>query len=173
MTELQDILNQYGQQYKANHNLPIYVLKALNAIEICRTAELGAHEDVCDHCDYKKISYNSCRNRHCPKCQTSAKEKWIYNQKFNMLNIQYFHVVFTIPDKLNQLVYYNQSKMYNVFFKAVSETLQELANDKKYLGAQIGITTILHTWGQNLKDHHHIHCIVPAGGLDKLRKVEK
>ena len=170
MPELQDILKQYGKQYKEKHNLPIYVNKTLNAIEKCRTAELGAHEDICDHCGHKKISYNSCRNRHCPKCQTSAKEKWIYNQKFNVLNVQYFHVVFTIPDILNKVVYYNQTKMYNIMFKAVSETLQELANDKKYLGAQIGFTTILHTWGQNLKDHPHIHCIVPAGGLDSLGK---
>ena len=166
MPELQNILEQYGKQYKEKHNLPIYVKKTLNAIEKCRTAELGAHEDVCDHCGHKKISYNSCRNRHCPKCQLSAKEKWIYNQKFNVLNVKYFHVVFTIPDILNKVVYYNQTKMYNIMFKAVSETLQELANDKKYLGAQIGFTSILHTWGQNLKDHPHIHCIVPAGGLD-------
>ena len=170
MPELQDILNQYGKQYKQNHSLPIYVSKTLNAIEKCRTAELGAHEDVCDYCGHKKISYNSCRNRHCPKCLTSAKEKWIYNQKFDVLNVQYFHVVFTIPDELNKVVYYNQTKMYNVLFKAVSETLQQLGNDKKYLGAQIGFTSILHTWGQNLKDHPHIHCIVPAGGLDSLGK---
>ena len=170
MPELQNILEQYGKQYKEKHDLPIYVKKTLNAIEKCRTAELGAHEDICDHCGHKKISYNSCRNRHCPKCQTSAKEKWIYNQKFNVLNVQYFHVVFTIPDMLNKVVYYNQTKMYNIMFKAVSETLQELANDEKYLGAQIGFTTILHTWGQNLKDHPHIHCIVPAGGLDSLGK---
>ena len=99
MPELQDILNQYGKQYKQNHSLPIYVSKTLNAIEKCRTAELGAHEDVCDYCGHKKISYNSCRNRHCPKCLISAKEKWIYNQKFDVLNVQYFHVVFTIPDE--------------------------------------------------------------------------
>lgn len=170
MPELQDILEQYGKKYKEKHKLPIYVKKTLNAIEKCRTAELGAHIDVCDECGYEKISYNSCRNRHCPKCQISAKEKWIYNQKFDLLNVQYFHVVFTIPNILNKVVYYNQTKMYNILFKAVSETLQELANDKKYLGAQIGITTILHTWGQNLKDHPHIHCIVPAGGLDSLGK---
>ena len=137
------------KQYKQKHNLPIYVNKTLNAIEKCRTAELGAHEDVCDYCGHKKISYNSCRNRHCPKCLTSAKEKWIYNQKFDVLNVQYFHVVFTIPDELNKVVYYNQTKMYNVLFKSVSETLQQLGNDKKYLGAQIGFTSILHTWGQN------------------------
>ena len=110
MPELQNILEQYGKQYKEKHNLPIYVKKTLNAIE-----------------------------------------KWIYNQKFNVLNVQYFHVVFTIPDTLNKVVYYNQTKMYNIMFKAVSETLQELANDKKYLGSQIGFTTILHTWGSKLK----------------------
>ena len=168
MPEIQDILKQYREEYEQKHNLPIYIKKTLNAIEKCRTAELGMHEDVCDECGYKKISYNSCRNRHCPKCQSSAKEKWIYNQKFDLLNIKYFHVVFTIPDILNKIVYYNQTKMYNILFKSTSETLQELANDQKYLGAQIGFTTILHTWGQNLKDHPHIHCIVPAGGLDKL-----
>ena len=168
MPELQDILKEYGNEYKKEHNLPIYVKKTLSAIEKCRTAELGAHEDICDHCGHKKISYNSCRNRHCPKCQTSAKEKWIYNQKFNVLNVKYFHVVFSIPDILNPIVYYNQEKMYNILFKSVSETLQQLANDKKYLGAQIGFTTILHTWGQTLTQHPHIHCIVPSGGLNKL-----
>lgn len=170
MPELQDILNQYGEQYKELNNIPIYVKKTLKAIEVCRTSELGAHEDVCNYCGHKKISYNSCRNRHCPKCQNSAKEKWIYNQKFDVLNVQYFHVVFTIPNTLNKVVYYNQIKMYNVLFKSVSETLQQLANDRKYLGAKIGFTSILHTWGQNLKDHPHIHCIVPAGGLDSLGK---
>ena len=136
----------------------------------CRTAKLGAHEDVCDECGYTKISYNSCRNRHCPKCQMSQKEKWINAREQDLLDVQYFHAVFTVPEELNLIVYQNQTRMYNVLFKAVSETLLELGMDKKYLGAEIGFMTILHTWGQNIYFHPHIHCIIPAGGIDKMRK---
>lgn len=167
MVELQDILSEYGEEFKAKHHLSYEQTKAFSAILKCRTAELGGHMDICSSCGYSKPSYNSCRNRNCPKCQTFAKEKWINNQKCDLLNVQYFHVVFTVPAELNGIFYANQIQCYNLLFKSVSETLQELANDSKYLGASIGFTAVLHTWGQNLHYHPHIHCIVPAGGLDK------
>jgi len=167
MVEVQDILLKYGADFKAKHHLSYEQLKAMNAIQKCRTAELGGHLDICSSCGYSKPSYNSCRNRFCPKCQSLAKEKWINNQKCDLLNVQYFHVVFTVPAELNPVFYENQSICYNLLFRSVSETLQELAHDKKYLGASLGFTAVLHTWGQNLHYHPHIHCIVPAGGLDK------
>ena len=137
----------------------------MNAIENCRTAALGGHIDECENCGHIKISYNSCRNRHCPKCQGLAREMWLKQQKRNLLPTHYFHIVFTIPDTVNQLALRNQREVYSILFKACSETLLELALDKKYIGAKIGFISILHTWGQNLMDHPHIHCIVPGGGL--------
>ena len=137
----------------------------MTAVEVCRTAELGGHIDECDECGHIRISYNSCRNRHCPKCQTLAKERWLDDRKSDLLPVGYFHVVFTIPEELNYLALTNQKEIYPILFKAVSETLLELGKDRKYLGADIGVTTILHTWGQNLMYHPHIHCIVPSGGL--------
>ena len=147
-----------------------HVAKAVRAIEKCRTEELGYHEDVCDECGYTKISYNSCRNRHCPKCQSIAREKWIYNREFDLLNVKYFHVVMTIPSELYLVAKQNEVKVYNILFKAGAETLEELAKSKKYLGAQIGFMEVLHTWGQTLVYHPHIHIIVPAGGIDKVGK---
>jgi Putative transposase/Transposase zinc-binding domain len=145
----------------------------MRAIEVCRTAALGGHKDQCDHCGHVEISYNSCRNRHCPKCQTLRKEKWIEARSEDLLPIQYFHVVFTIPSELNPLVSMNRKVIYDLLFRSVSETLTELAHDPKYLGAGIGGISILHTWGQNLMDHPHLHCIVTGGGLssDKGRWV--
>jgi hypothetical protein len=137
----------------------------MRAIEVCRTSVLGGHKDKCDNCGHLEISYNSCRNRHCPKCQTLKKERWIEARSKDLLPIQYFHVVFTIPSELNHLVSMNRKVMYDLLFRSVSETLMELANDPKHLGARIGAIGILHTWGQNLMDHPHIHCIVTGGGL--------
>jgi len=168
MPELQDIFREYGEAYRQNYRLPVPILRTMKAIERCRTSELGCHSQVCDDCGHVQVSYNSCRNRHCPKCQTLTKERWISGQKHNLLNIGYFHVVFTIPDTLNTLVFQNQRTLYTILFKAAAETLQELATNPKYLGARIGITEILHTWGQNLMHHPHIHCIVPGGGIDSL-----
>ena len=165
MIELQDIFREHGGEYRLNHWLSPVQYKAFWAILNCRTAVLGAHIDKCDHCAHEQISYNSCRNRHCPKCQAIAKEQWIEKQEQDLLNVGYFHVVFTIPDNLNPLMYQNQETLYKIFFKAVSETLLDLGRDKKYLGAKLGITTVLHTWGQNLNYHPHIHCIIPGGGL--------
>ena len=166
MPEVQDIFTIHGDEYRQMRKPSYIQLKAMSAIQKCRTAELGAHNDVCDSCGVVDISYNSCRNRHCPKCQTLAKERWIDNQKHNLLNVKYFHVVFTVPDTLRPIIYQNQSKLYSLMFRAIAETLQELAADKKFLGAKLGFTTLLHTWGQNLSFHPHIHCIIPAGGLN-------
>lgn len=171
MAEVQDIFKLYGHAYQQRYKLPVHVLKAMRAIGRCRTAELGCHAYVCEDCgNVLHISYNSCRNRHCPKCQTLSKERWIDNQKHNLLNVGYFHVVFTIPDTLNAVVFQNQKVVYNILFRAVAETLQELAANKKYLGATLGFTSVLHTWGQNLMHHPHIHCIVPGGGLNAIGK---
>jgi len=170
MAEVQDIFLAYGGVYRQKQKLPTNILKAMSAIERCRTSDLGGHMDVCDDCGYTRISYNSCRNRHCPKCQTLSKERWIDGQKNNLLNVGYFHVVFTIPDLLNTLAFQNQKEVYTILFKAVAETLKELSSDKKYLGATLGFTSVLHTWGQNLMHHPHIHCIVPGGGLTSTRK---
>ena len=165
MIEVQDIFRIHGQEYRNRHKLPLQTLKVMTAVEVCRTAELGGHIDECDECGHIRISYNSCRNRHCPKCQTLAKERWLDDRKSDLLPVGYFHVVFTIPEELNYLALTNQKEIYPILFKAVSETLLELGKDRKYLGADIGVTTILHTWGQNLMYHPHIHCIVPSGGL--------
>jgi hypothetical protein len=165
MIEIQDIFNQYGSEYRESHKLPRNILKAMSSIESCRTAKLGGHVDECDACGHVRISYNSCRNRHCPKCQTMAKERWLENRKKDLLPVGYFHVVFTIPEELNSVTLFNQKELYSILFKAASETLIELAKDIKYLGADIGFISILHTWGQNLMNHPHIHCIVPGGGL--------
>jgi hypothetical protein len=170
MTELQDIFAQYEESYRLNHRLLSNQLKVMRAIEVCRTSSLGGHVDACDECGFMRISYNSCRNRHCPKCQTLNKERWIEARKDDLLNISYFHVVFTIPDLLNPVAYQNQKVIYDILFKAADETLSELAADKKYLGAQIGFTAILHTWGQNLTHHPHLHCIVTGGGLNSCGK---
>jgi len=163
--EVADIFRQYGPVYRASHPMPLGHLRAMHAVEVCRTATLGGHVDKCDSCGHLEISYNSCRNRHCPKCQTLQKERWIEARCEDLLPIQYFHVVFTIPSKLNPMVIMNQKVMYNLLFRSASETLVELSANPKHLGAQIGFFGILHTWGQNLMDHPHIHCVVTGGGL--------
>ena len=163
--ELADIFHQHGPEYRRSHSLPLTHLRVMRAVEVCRTAVLGGHKDKCDSCGHIEISYNSCRNRHCPKCQTLQKEKWIEARNEDLLPIQYFHVVFTIPSELNPLVIMNQKVLYNLMFRSVSETLMALSNNPKHLGARIGFIGILHTWGQNLMDHPHVHCVVTGGGL--------
>jgi hypothetical protein len=163
--ELQNIFQQFGPAYRKNHPLPLNQLKTMKAIESCRTSNLGGHVDVCDSCGHERISYNSCRNRHCPKCQGLAKEQWLLERERDLLEVGYFHVVFTVPDSLNSLALQNQKVFYSILFKAASETLVELSRDPKYLGAEIGFISVLHTWGQNLMDHPHVHSIVPGGGL--------
>jgi hypothetical protein len=163
--EVADIIRRYGNAYRSAHPMPANRLRVMHAIEVCRTKELGGHTDACEHCGTKVISYNSCRNRHCPKCQFLKKEQWIEAREKDLLPIVYFHVVFTVPHLLNPLVLYNQELLYNLLFKAVSETLRQLSKDPKRLGAEIGFISILHTWGQNLMDHFHLHNIVTGGGL--------
>ncbi len=165
MPELQNVFAQYIDAYAQSHRLSPEQWKVVWAIQNCRTVSLGGHVDECDHCGHTHISYNSCRNRHCPKCQTLTKERWIQAQKANLLQVGYFHVVFTLPEELNSIAYQNPKVVYKLLFKAASETLTELAADHTYLGAQIGLTAVLHTWGQNLMLHPHLHCIVPGGGL--------
>jgi hypothetical protein len=137
----------------------------MRAVEACRTAELGGHKEQCADCGHIEISYNSCRNRHCPKCQTLRKEKWIEDRGQDLLPIEYYHVVFSVPSELNPLFIMNPRVMYNLLFQAVSETLMDLGDNPKHLGARIGFMVILHTWGQNLMDHPHVHCVVTGGGL--------
>jgi hypothetical protein len=137
----------------------------MRAVETCRTAELGGHKEKCADCGHIEISYNSCRNRHCPKCQILRKERWIEDRGRDLLPVQYFHVVFTIPSELNPLFIMNPRVTFNLLFRSVSETLIELADNPKHLGARIGFMAILHTWGQNLMDHPHVHCVVTGGGL--------
>jgi hypothetical protein len=165
MTEVADIFREFGPRYRQAHKLTKQMHKVMNSIERCRTSALGGHVDECTNCGHIRISYNSCRNRHCPKCQGLAREKWLLARERDLLPVGYFHIVFTIPSDLNALALQNQKELYNLLFKASSETLMELANDPKYLGAEIGHISILHTWGQNLIDHPHVHSIVPAGGL--------
>lgn len=173
MIELQDIFSKYEQAYKSKYKVSIYQEKAITAIKNCRTNFYGAHIDLCNECGNVEISYNSCRNRHCPKCQTISKERWLDARKDELLPVQYFHTVFTVPDTLNPLIYQNKRLMYNLIFKASSETIKELSMDKKYLGGQIGITAILHTWGQNLMYHPHIHMMIPAGALTDTNQWQK
>lgn len=169
MIEIQDILKTYFPEYAQKHKLPYYYYKVINALISCRTQALGSHVDTCDDCGHSEVSYNSCRNRHCPKCQSAATAKWVDKQMKALLPIQYFHIVFTVPDTLNELFQYNLTLFYNLLFKTVSETLFELAKDKKRLGADIGFTSILHTWSQTLVFHPHLHCIVTGGGLNALQ----
>jgi hypothetical protein len=163
--EVADIFRAFGPSYREAHELPLRHLRAMRAIEICRTAELGGHIDQCDHCGTVRISYNSCRNRHCPKCQCLEKERWLEARQKDLLPTSYFHVVFTLPEGLRPLALRNQKVIYSLLFKAVSETLTELARDSKHLGAEIGFMAILHTWSQTLIDHPHLHCLVTGGGL--------
>lgn len=161
--DLADVFRLHGDSYRKTHKLPLNQLRTMHAIEICRTKELGGHIDECEDCGHLRISYNSCRNRHCPKCQFLRKEKWLEERGRELLPIPYFHVVFTVPEEINPLALRNQDVVYTILFKAASETLMELTRTR--LGAQIGVIAVLHTWGQNLMDHPHLHCIVSGGGL--------
>ena len=163
--EVADIFRCYGPEYRKDHEMPFRHLRAMRAIEICRTARLGGHVEQCDHCGHLRISYNSCRNRHCPKCQCLDKERWLEARKRDLLATEYFHIVFTIPETLRSLALRNQKVLYNILFKAASESIKELAKDPNYLGAEVGFIAILHTWSQTLTDHPHLHCIVTGGGL--------
>jgi hypothetical protein len=161
--ELADILRAHGESYRRDHPLPVSHLKVMQAVERCRTAALGGHIEQCDSCGYERPAYNSCRNRHCPKCQSLAKVKWLEKQKSELLPVGYFHLVFTLPHELNALILTNNKILLSDLFKAVGETLVDFGRTR--LGGQIGLITVLHTWDQTLLDHFHLHCLVPAGAL--------
>lgn len=164
--EVGDIFRRYGPSYRQEHSLPLSHLRVMRAIEICRTADLGGHLEQCDHCGYERNAYNSCRNRHCPKCQALAKAEWLEKRRAELLPIEYFHNVFTIPHELNAITLSNKTVLYDILFKSVAQTLQEFAADPKHgLGGKIGFTAILHTWDQKLLTHVHLHCMIPAGVL--------
>jgi hypothetical protein len=171
--EVADIVRTHGRPFidRYGSQLSFQQLKALNAIARCRTAELGGHIDDCPCCGHTAISYNSCRNRHCPKCQAQARQRWLTAREAELLATRYFHVVFTVPHELAPLCQRNQRVLYNLLFRTSAETMLEIAADPKHLGAEIGFLSILHTWGQNLMLHPHVHCIVPAGGFAPDRKA--
>jgi hypothetical protein len=137
----------------------------MRAIEVCRTTVLGGHVDQCDACSYQRVSYNSCRNRHCPKCKSLARTRWLEARLADLLPVPYFHVVFTLPEQLAALALQNKRVVYHILFSTVAETLRTIAADPKHLGAEIGFLAVLHTWGQTLRHHPHLHCVVPGGGL--------
>jgi len=165
--EVADILRAQGDRFldRYQRSLDFQQLKAFRAIQRCRTAALGGHIDACPQCGHQAISYNSCRNRHCPKCQAQAREHWLAARERELLATSYFHVVFTVPHELNVLALDNPRMFYDLLFTASAQTLLKVARDPKHLGAEIGVISILHTWGQNLLLHPHIHCAIPAGGL--------
>ena len=137
----------------------------MGAIERCRTAALGGHVEQCDACGHQRVAFNSCRNRHCPKCQSLTRAQWLEDRQAELLPVEYFHVVFTMPQEIASIAYQNKAVVYNILFRATAETLRLIAADPKHLGAEIGFIAILHTWGQNLLHHPHLHCVVPGGGL--------
>jgi hypothetical protein len=165
--EVADIIRSAGSRFIDRHrqHLSWPQLKVLRAIRDCRTAALGGHLDRCSRCGRQAISYNSCRNRHCPKCQTNKRDQWLANRMQDLLPVPYFHLVFTLPHDLSGLVLQNKKLLYDLLFRASAETLLEVAADPAHLGARIGFLSVLHTWGQNLMHHPHIHCVIPAGGV--------
>lgn len=163
--ELANIIQEYRASFEQKHNPLKYHLRVLNALQYCRTSYFGGHVDKCNSCNHVRISYNSCRNRHCPKCQTTNKERWIEAREQDLLPTTYFHVVFTIPHELNTYCLNYPKELYNILFAASKETIETFANDPKHLGAQMGMISVLHTWGQNLSLHPHVHMIIPGGGI--------
>jgi hypothetical protein len=170
--EVADIFRQYIGAYRARYKMPVSHLKVASDILNCRTAYLGGHIERCDHCQAETIAYNSCRNRHCPKCQCLTKERWLAARRAELLPTRYFHAVFTVDHALNPVILTNKRKMLSILFKAASDTLLAFGhNPDNRLGGQLGIIAVLHTWDQKLRDHFHLHCLAPAGALcdDKTR----
>ena len=161
--ELADVFRLHGEAYRRSHGLPLSYLKVMRAIESCRTAALGGHLEECDSCGFSRPVYNSCRNRHCPKCQSLAKAQWLEDRQAELLPVPYFHLVFTLPHELNVLALANKWTVYALLFQAASETLLEFGRNE--LGGTLGITAILHTWDQTLGEHLHLHCALPGGAL--------
>jgi hypothetical protein len=170
--EVADVFRLSGTQYKSaqHRHLSLAQLKVMSAIERCRSAQLGAHHLHCEHCHTDAIAYNSCRNRHCPKCQGSSAKRWFAAREQQLLPVEYYHVVFTLPGEVAQLAFYNKAQMYQLLFKAASQTLLTIAGDTRHLGAEVGTTMVLHTWDSSMMHHPHVHCIVPGGGLDKAKQ---
>jgi hypothetical protein len=164
--EVADVFRQYGDVYRAQAAATLSTMqrRVMTAIEQCRTATLGGHVEACDTCGRRRIAYNSCRNRHCPKCQSLARAAWLERRTAELLDAQYFHVVFTVPAAIAAIAYQNKRVVYNILFRATAETLRTIAADRAHLGAQIGFFAVLHTWGSTLVHHPHLHCVVPGGG---------
>jgi len=165
------IIRQYGQQYRQHYNMTPVQQKAFFAIKNCRTSLMGGHTDRCDQCGHQRFFYNSCRNRHCPQCQGLKQAKWVDKLACDLLPVQYFHIVFTIPSELNSIALANPVVVYDILFKAASETLITLSKDRKYLNSVTGMVAILHSWGQNLMYHPHLHTMVPAGGWNEREQT--
>jgi hypothetical protein len=165
--EVADIFRAAGPTYRATHagHLSLHQLKVMSAIEQCRTAALGGHVEACEDCGHWRIAYNSCRNRHCPKCQGAAARTWLAEREADLLPVGYFHVVFTLPTEVADIAFHNKAVVYDLLFRAASETMLTIAADPRHLGARIGITAVLHTWGSALTHHPHVHMIVPGGGI--------
>ena len=165
--EVADIFRRYGADYRLQHGASLSVAqrRVMTAIEVCRTAVLGGHLEQCDRCGHERNAYNSCANRHCPKCQSLARAEWLENRRTELLHTQYFHVVFTVPEQIARIAYQNKKVVYGILFHATAETLRTIAADPKHLGAEIGFFAVLHSWGSNLLHHPHLHCVVPGGGL--------
>ena len=165
--EVADIFRAHGPAWRLKQagHLSLGQLKVMSAIERCRSAALGGHVLLCQACEHTQIAYNSCRNRHCPKCQASAARRWLEARQADLLPVDYFHVVFTLPAPVSDIAYYNKSVVYGILFQAAAETLRTIAADPKHLGARIGVTLVLHTWGSAMTHHPHVHGIVPGGGL--------
>lgn len=167
VVEVADIFRNYGKSWRQSHagHISLGQLKVMSAIENCRSSILGGHVLYCESCQHYDIAYNSCRNRHCPKCQASAAHRWLEARQADLLPVDYYHVVFTLPEKIRDLAYQNKTVVYAILFQSVAQTLQTIAGDPKHLGAKIGATLVLHTWGSAMVHHPHIHGIVPGGGL--------
>ena len=168
--EVAEVFRQFSEEYLTKYGASVVQRRALRDLQVCRTAALGGHLEACDHCGHQRPAYNSCRNRHCPKCQAMARAHWMQAREAELLPTPYFHVVFTLPEALGPLALQNPAVVYGVLFRAVSETLLQVAANPKHLGAKIGFMAVLHTWGQNLMHHPHVHCVVPAGGFAIPRK---
>jgi predicted Zn-ribbon and HTH transcriptional regulator len=165
--EVADVVRAHGEEFRQAHaaSLSPAQKRVLHALETCRTAALGGHLERCDECGYERHAYNSCGNRHCPKCQSMARAEWLEKRQADLLSCEYFHVVFTLPESLVSLALQNKRQMYDLLFRATAETLQSMAADPQHLGARIGFFCILHSWGQTLTAHPHLHCVVPGGGI--------
>jgi hypothetical protein len=165
--EVADVFRRYGEAFRQRHvaSLSKAQRRVMSAIELCRTAALGGHIEQCDRCDHQRISYNSCRDRNCPKCQSLDRAKWLEKRQSELLDAPYFHVVFTLPGPVAAIAYQNKEQVYDMLFRTVSETLQTIAADPKHLGAEIGFFSVLHTWGQTLTHHPHLHIVVAGGGV--------